>query len=571
MNMNINCSVNEAIKSCKKSFFYIWIFSLFINFLMLIPSLYMLQVYDRVITTKNYHTLAMLSLIVVVLLVFMGGLEWVRNSMLVHICNRIDSSLRKKLYQNCFQLSLITGDITLSYDILKGLDEIRSFVGKPSNFSFFDAPFSLIYIFILFSFNYLLGLIAIFGVAFILIVTFIQEKTTYKSIYKSNKKIRNANTLCDSNFKNVEIIQALGMEEQMQRKWEVLHQEGILHQSKVAFTNSAILAISKSFRIILQSMILGVGAYLVLSQEITPGMMIASSILLSRTLSPIDQIAGNWRCLVSARGRLSQIKDLLNNRYVPQNLFSHTVTKGELEIDNLFVHAAGTKKIAVKGISFGLRSGSSIAIIGPSGSGKSSLVKAILGIWPASSGVVRLDGIDVRTLDKQVLGTHIGYLPQSPELFEGSIAENIARFSSNDEQLIIQAAKMAMVHNLILKLPDGYNTKVGAGGLGLSEGQKQRICLARAIYNIPKLVVLDEPNSNLDEQGVIALNDFIRRIKKAGISIIIISHRSKSLAEIDKVMFLHEGKMKMLGPRDKILSRIRSTDNLSLSSHKDIA
>lgn len=556
MNSKTLSDLKSALLVCKSGFFAVGFFSLFVNFLMLVPSFYMLQVYDRVIATSSHSTLVMLTLILVLLLVTMGILEWVRSRIMVRISTRLDLILGQRLYDASFKQALATGGMQASAQPLNDMTALRQFITGNGLFAFFDAPWLPIYLAVMFLFHPWFGWFAV-GCALILVaLAYLNERLTNATLLEANKQNLAATAFTQKNLRNAEVVESMGMLDMLFQRWKAINHKVLSLQGLASDRGGSIAAFSKTFRLLVQSLILGLGAYLAIEQEITPGLMIAGSILLGRALAPIDQMIGAWKGFSGARGQYARIDELLKKVAAEPERMSLPDPLGEVTAENLVVVPPGSQKPVLAGLNFHVAPGGTVGIIGPSASGKSSLARAILGIWPAAQGKVRLDGADVYSWKRDELGRHIGYLPQDIELFEGSISENIARFGEVDPVAVVDAARLAGVHELILKLPEGYDTIIGATGGGLSGGQRQRIGLARAVYKLPRLIVLDEPNSNLDDVGERALSEALVKLKEAGCTLFVITHRTSVLNVLDKLMVLREGALMMFGPRDQVLAEL---------------
>lgn len=546
--------LQEALLLCKKSFMTAGFFSLFINFLMLVPAIYMLQLYDRVITSGSESTLLMLTLIVLVLFITMGLLEWARSQILVRVSARLETLLSERLYGAAFKQALYSGGEKASSQPIDDLTGLRQFMTGNGLFAFFDAPWLPIYIAVLFMFHVSYGVMAIITVIILSILAVLNEKMTGSKLKKANEQAIVARGLINKNLRNAEVVESMGMLEGIRKRWQEGAQKVLVLQAKASTHAGAITSVSKTFRMLAQSLILGLGAYLALQQEITPGLMIAGSILLGRALAPIDLMISSWKGFVAARGQYERLNSILLKIPADTERMSLPAPSGALDVNGVMVAPPGTRTPVVKGVSFKLNAGESLAIIGPSAAGKSTLARALLGVWPALSGKVRLDGVDVFDWDRKQLGPYIGYLPQDIELFDGTIAENIARFSELDSDKVVAAAKLADVHETILSLPQGYDTVIGSTGGALSGGQRQRIGLARAVFGEPKLILLDEPNSNLDDRGEQALAQALRTLKAKGVTVIVITHRPGVLNELDKVLLMQGGALKAFGPRLEVLN-----------------
>ena len=549
--------LQEVFFLCKKSFMTAGFFSLFINFLMLVPAIYMLQLYDRVLTSGSKSTLLMLTLLVVLLFATMGLLEWVRSQILVRVSARIESLLNERVYAATFKQALQSGGDKATSQPLDDLTGLRQFLTGNGLFAFFDAPWLPIYIAVMFMFHVWYGWMAVAAAVILAGLAVVNEKATNQLLKDANEKSIIARSLVNKNLRNAEVVDSMGMLESIRVRWRESANQVLISQADASSKAGAISSLSKVLRMLFQSLVLGLGAYLVLEQELSPGLMIAGSILLGRALAPIDLMISSWKGFVSARGQYNRLNEMLTKTPKDKESMSLPVPKGLLRAENIMVAPPGTRMPVVKGVSFELLPGESLGIIGPSAAGKSSLARALLGIWPALSGKVRLDGVDIFSWDRQELGPYIGYLPQDIELFDGSVSENIARFGVVDADKVVQAAELAGVHETILKLQEGYDTIIGGSGGVLSGGQRQRIGLARAVYNEPKLILLDEPNSNLDEQGEVALAKALKALKAKGATVIIITHRPGVLNVLDKILLMQGGQMVTFGPREEVLSKLQ--------------
>lgn len=551
-------SLQAALKACKGSFISIGIFSLFVNVLMLVPTFYMLQVYGRVVTSGSESTLVMLTLIMTVLVVTMGALELTRSRIMVRISTRLDVLLSRHVYRASFRRALESGGMDTSTQAMNDLTGLRQFLTGNGLFAFFDAPWLPIYVGIMFVFHPWYGWFAIACAIILLALAVANEKMTGKVLSDANKENIAASLYTSKNLRNAEVIESMGMLGTLMERWGQRQNRVLLLQSVASEKGGLVTYGSKTFRMLVGSLILGLGAYLVINHELNPGMMIAGSVLLGRALAPIDLIIGSWKGFVSARAQYSRLNEILDRQQAEPERMSLPVPEGNVLVENLVVTPPGAKSPVIKGMSFAVPAGAVVGVIGPSASGKSTLARALLGIWAPQHGVVRLDGADVNNWDKGELGPYVGYLPQDIELFEGSVSENIARFGRVDPEKVVLAAKAAGVHEMILLLPDGYDTVIGSEGVSLSGGQRQRIGLARAIYGNPRLIVLDEPNSNLDEVGERALAQAIQRLKETGATVFIITHRTSVLAQLDRLLVMSSGVLSMYGPREAVMAELNA-------------
>lgn len=543
-----------ALKACRRSFVSVGVFSMFINLLMLVPPLYMLQVYDRVITTGSEATLLMLTLLVVFLFIVMGGLEIVRSRILVRVGNRIDTLVSERLYGAMFRKSLLMAGKQTAQP-LNDLTSLRQFLTGNGLFAFFDAPWIPVYIAVLFLFNVWFGVFAIAAAIILMALAIANEYATRGLLAEANGEHIKAQALADSNLRNAEVLHAMGILPGIRSRWQARHREFLLKQSWASDRAGTLSNVSRVLRLMFQSLILGLGALLVLEGSVTPGMMIAGSILMGRALAPIDQMIGAWKGFVSARSAHSRLEGLLEEIPPESERMSLPAPEGRVSVEGIAAGPPGARMSTIRGLNFEVEKGEHIGIIGPSASGKSTFARVLLGIWPAQVGKVRLDGADISQWNRDELGPWIGYLPQDIELFDGTISENIARFGEVDPERVVEAAQRAGVHEMILNQPEGYDTFIAASSGALSGGQRQRIGLARALYGKPRLVVLDEPNSNLDDSGEKALARAIETLKAEGTTLFVISHRTSVLSGMDKLLVLKEGQVSMFGTRDEVLAR----------------
>lgn len=550
----------QALKGVKKHFTYAGIFSACVNLLQLVPILYMLQVYDRVMSSGSYSTLGALTILMIALLMALGAFTWVRSQVLVAASNKIDLLLRERIFNSTFKLALVNAAGKNNIQPLTDLIGLRQFLTSNGVYAFFDAPWFFIYVTVMYLFHPWFGYIAVFAVLVMVALAILTEKATSLKLKDANSAAALANSQLISNMRNAEVIAALGMTDAVRERLMQLNNKALVLQANASKEAGKLGAVSRSFRMIIQSLALGLGAYLALEQEISAGMVIAGSLLLGKALGPIDSLVGNWRSFSAARDQFNRLAKLMDEMPVEPERMRLPAPQGRLTLENVFVTPPGARTPVLRGVSFELQPGDALGIIGPSASGKSTLARTILGIWPTINGKVRLDGADIQTWNRADLGPYIGYLPQDIELFDGTIAENICRFQPADPERIVEAAKMAGVHEMILRQPDGYDTIIGGSGGVLSGGQRQRIGLARAIYGNPRLLVLDEPNSNLDDQGEKELVAAISRIKQTGCTVIIVSHRTMILSVVDKLLLLKEGTVAGFGQRDQVLAALSSPD-----------
>ncbi|PVZ60819.1 type I secretion system permease/ATPase [Pseudomonas sp. B1(2018)] len=551
-------SLQEALRLCRSSFMSVGFFSLFINALMLVPTFYMLQVYGRVVTGGSLTTLAMLTIILTFLLVTMGLLEWVRSRIMVRVSTRLDVLLGRDVYRASFKRALDSAGQDASAQPLSDLTGLRQFMSGNGLFAFFDAPWLPIYIAVLFLFHPWYGWTAIGCALILLALAWINEQSTGKVLAEANKESIGATLQTNKNLRNAEVIESMGMLDSLMSRWSLRHKKVLQLQSRASDRSGIITSISKTFRLLVQSLILGLGAYLAVSHEINPGLVIAGSVLLGRALAPLDLMIGSWKGFIAARSQYARLNGILDQLKAEPERMPLPAPIGHVTVENLTLGAPGAKTAIIKGIGFNAPAGAMIGVVGPSASGKSTLAKALVGVWKPQHGVVRLDTADIANWDKSQLGPHLGYLPQDIELFEGTISDNIARFGVVDPDKVVLAARTASVHEMILMLPDGYDTVIGEGGINLSGGQRQRIGLARAIYGSPRLIVLDEPNAHLDEVGERALALALQQIKLTGATVFVIAHRTSILAQLDRLLVMNAGTISLYGPRDQVLAQLNA-------------
>ncbi|MCK5190622.1 MAG: type I secretion system permease/ATPase, partial [Methylococcales bacterium] len=551
--------LEKALLSCKSSFMSAGFFSLFINLLLLMPAIYMLQVYDRVLSSGSESTLLMLTLILVFLFLIMGGLEWTRSQILIVTSNRLDQLLSGRVFDAMFTQALSSGGRVASAQPLNDLLQLRQFMTGPGLFAFFDAPWMPIYVAVLFLFHPVFGVMAVIAAVILIFMAVWNEYATRGDLQDANGQSMAAQQLAQSNLRNAEAIEAMGMLPRMRERWQEKQLALLALQGRASGKSGMISSMSKTFRLTIQSLALGLGAYLAIHKEITPGLVIAGSILLGRALAPLDQLIVTWRGFLHARvsyQRLGQLLDEIPAKNIPMPL---PAPLGEVSLEKVVIMPPGAVAPIIKGISLNIEAGTQLAIIGPSAAGKSTLARAILGLYQPVEGSVRLDGAEIDQWDREQLGHYIGYLPQDVELLDGSISENIARFSDIDADKVVAAAQAAGIHDMVLHLPEGYDSIIVGNGNILSAGQRQRLGLARALYGNPKIILLDEPNSNLDQVGDQALLDTLTNLKQQGSTVIVITHRSNVLSQVDKIMLLVNGEAALYGARDQVLASLQQS------------
>lgn len=546
----------EILRQFRHTFYKVGVFSFVINLLMLMPSIYMMQVYDRVLASRNGFTLGMLTLIVVGLYVLMSLMEWIRASVLIRVGNQLDMKLSQRTFTAAFERNLHRNGASPA-QATADLANIRQFLTGQGLFAFFDAPWLPIYLIFCFFFHPLLGAIVVVGAAILFFLAYLTEIATREPLAQANQASMQAASFANNNLRNSEVIEAMGMLPAIRQRWYEHHLKILENQTIASDRAAKINAVTKFMRVALQSLALGAGALLAIEDIITPGMMIAASILMGRALQPVELAIGTWKQFISARSAYSRLEEMLQTYPERGEGMPLPPPTGQLILENVVAGAPNAQTPILKGLNFSILAGDVVGVIGPSASGKSTLARLLVGVWQAQGGKVRLDSADIYQWNKDELGPYIGYLPQDIELFEGTIAENIARFGKIDSEAVILAARRAGVHDMILHFPQGYDTQLGTDGGILSGGQKQRIALARALYGDPSLVVLDEPNANLDDVGEEALVHAILDLHQRGKTVVLISHRTSIINAVTKLLVLHEGQMRLYGPRDQVLAALQ--------------
>lgn len=552
--------LKEIIKSTRRAFYFVIVFSCFVNVLMLTVSLYMLQIFDRVFASHSYDTLIYLTIIAIFAIAILAILDYLRSRILLFISHWLDVKMSPEALRRSID-NLLHGD-SYAPQSLRDITVVRTFLSGYGMISLLDSPWVPIYLFVIFLLQPILGIVAVIGAVLLFTLAVINEKRTRDLSLEVNAKGQKIQTQVSATLKNAETIQAMGMLSSIIQRWLTENEEILKLQVDLNQKSGSIIAISKFSRLAIQICMLGVGAYLVIQNELTAGAMIAASIILSRALAPIEQAITVWNQFMTAR----QAYDRLNRYFqVPEQRrgdISLPRPKGYLSVENVSFVPPGSKQYILRNIQFTLAPGEVLAITGPSAAGKTSLARLLVGAYPPTLGNVRLDDADVFAWERTDLGQYMGYLPQYIELFKGTVKENIARMRidpPNDE--IIKAGQNAFAHEMILRLPDGYDTPITESSMNLSAGQRQRIALARAFYGNPQLIVLDEPNSNLDNEGEMALLKAISKAKEEKKTIIFIAHRSAMIGVADKILVLKEGQMLAFGPTKEVIEKLKSEQN----------
>lgn len=522
---------------------------------MLVSPVYMLQIYDRVLTSSSRETLIALTVVAVFLLLCFGGLDWVRQRMMARIALALNFQVLDRVLAGTFQASLQRFRQSVGQPV-RDLEAVRQFISSPPALAFFDSPWVPAFIFVIFMIHPWLGVLAVFSAVVIFGMALLTDWVSRNPYKSAAEHTSSSQRFVENGLRHADVLQAMGMFVGFRRRWRRQNDKAVAFQARGGARLSILLSASKSFRQVVQVGVLGLGAWLVLEQQISPGMMIATSIILGRALQPIEQGISAWRGFVVARQAWHRLNVLLQD--VPSELASGTSLprpEGLLEVESLIAAPPGVMRPVLKGVSFVLKPGSISALVGPSGSGKSTLVRLLVGVWTAQTGNVRLDGAAIGDWSPESRLRHFGYLPQEVELFEGSAAENIARLGEPDDEAVIKAAHCAHCHEMIMRLTNNYGTLIVAGGTNLSAGQRQRVALARALYGDPALVILDEPDANLDTEGQLALAQSLHELAKDGVTVLVVTHNERLLQVVQHVLVLKDGTLVAAGQRDEVLQR----------------
>ena len=548
--------LSRTLWDFRREFAVAGIFSMVANLLMLVPTIYMLQIYDRVMVSQSTGTLLVVSLITLFCFGVLTFSEWSRTRLLVRSGVRLDEMLSKRLFHASYEAYLNPAIANPSRSF-NDLTEVRQFLTGNGIFAFFDAPWVPIYVAVLFMLHPWLGVMALFFGAVQCVLAWWGSNATKPTQATASKAQQEVNGYLQSKFRNAEVVESMGMVGNLYRRWSLRNANAMGESLNAQAVAGRVVAWSKFVRYTQQSLALGGGALLVIQGELSPGAMIAANVLTTRALAPIDLMVGTWSGFLSARDAFGRLRDLLEAHPLRNLKTMNVVPQGDMVVKEVVASAPGREAPILKGVSALFPKGTVTVVLGASGSGKSTFARVLLGIWPHSSGEVLLDGHSVRNWDRMELGPHIGYLPQDIELFDGSIAENIARAGRVDSDKVIAAATASGLHAMILRFPKGYDTPMGEAGGLLSGGQRQRIGLARALYGEPALVVLDEPNANLDDEGENALVRAVQGLKAQGKTVVLISHRPGIVSVADRLLILHEGGVQASGPRDGVLAALQ--------------
>ena len=551
--------LGDALRACRTAFVGVGVMSCMINLLYLTGSLFMLEVYDRVLPSRSVPTLVGLIILASGLYIAQGILDLIRGRILGRVGTSLDEALNARIFDIVVRLPLIVGSRNEGLQPLRDLDNVRSFLGGMGPGAFFDLPWLPFYLAICFAFHVLIGVTALVGAIILATLTVMTEFLSRAPARQALGLAARRNDLASSSRRNAEVLVAMGMSGRLTKRWADANQNYLDGNQRASDVSSGLGAIAKVLRMMLQSAVLAVGAYLVIHQEATAGIIIAGSILSARALAPVDLAIAHWKSFIAARQswhRLNKLLESIPARPTP-TLLQTPASRVSMEAVSIVPPGDRDHRLIVQDVTFGLEAGSGLGIIGPSGSGKSSLVRAMVGVWQPARGKVRIDGAALDQWSSDVLGRYIGYLPQDVELFAGTVAQNICRFDPEaTSDGIIAAAKEAGVHDMIIKMREGYDTQVGEQGAALSAGQAQRVALARALYGNPFLIVLDEPNSNLDTEGDEALTRAIRAARERGAIVVVVAHRPIGIEAVDHLLVLRDGRVQAFGPKETVLAQV---------------
>jgi ATP-binding cassette, subfamily C, bacterial len=548
-------ALDKAMTVVKPALWTAVVFSFFVNILGLTAPLYMMQVYDRVLSSRSITTLVVLTILIAILYFASALLETIRSKLLVRAGVKFDEEINQQTF-SAVQRATLANPSSGHVQALRDTDTVREFFTGAGIISLCDLPWVPIYILIATLLHPWFGILAVISILISGTLAYANDRLTRDRLNDATKANIAANTKATTTFRNAEVLQAMGMVGNLRRQWAVSRIQSLGLQAMASDRAGIVMAAIKFNRMFVQSFVLGLGAYLAIRREVSPGTIIAASIIVGKCIQPVEVAIGNWKGLVTMRSAYDRVQALLQSLPEIGKRIKLPAPKGDLSVENVLVRAPGRDQLILKGVNFRLPAGQVLGVIGPSAAGKSSLARVLVGVWSPAAGAVRLDGAELAHWDPEQLGQHLGYLPQDVELFGGTIAENICRFGEADDEKIVMAAQMADVHDMIQRLPDGYNTQIGDAGASLSGGQRQRIGLARALYGMPALIVLDEPNASLDSAGEQALMNTIVRLKEAGRSVVMITHKTNALSQCDAILVLQDGAVQAYGPRDEIMARI---------------
>jgi PrtD family type I secretion system ABC transporter len=548
-------TLRDLVGGIRRYFIYAGLFSLGINALLLVPAIYMLQVFDRVLSSRSEETLVMLSVAALLALAMMAALDVVRAQLLAACGVVLDRRLGPQVLEGVLaQTARLSGAEHLNG--LRDVATLRNFLVGAGVIALFDAPWLPLFLLLIYLFHPVLGAVALGGAVLMLVLAVLNERMTRTPLEQVLAAGRRAGRFVDAAAGNAEAVNALGMQSAVTRRWQSLNVAALGEQAQASRLGATFSGLTKFTLQFIQMAMLGIGAYLVIVEHLSAGVMIAATLILGRALAPVEMLVAGWRHLVEVRGAWQRLVQLFAANPRSQPGTPLPAPEGRLSAERVVYGFAGAERPALRGVSFELQPGESLGVIGPTAAGKSTLAKLAVGVWKPAAGAVRLDGADVATWEREALGPYIGYVPQAVGLFAGTVADNVARLAQPDGEAVVRAAQRAHAHDMILRLPKGYDTQVGDGGAALSPGQRQRVALARALYGEPRLVVLDEPNANLDAEGDEALLRTLRDLKESRVTVLVVAHRPSLLAGVDKLLVLKDGIAELFGPRAEIMARV---------------
>jgi PrtD family type I secretion system ABC transporter len=548
--------VRQFLKQCRLHFLYAGAFSFFVNVFLLAVPLYTLQVFDRVFSSRSVETLLLITLLAGFALLAMAFLDLLRARLLLAAGATLDRSLGPIVISGLLDEVVRSGGNKGNDVGLRDVAALRAYLTGAGIIALFDAPWAPVFTLIVFLFHPLLGLLATFGAAALFLLAWINNKVTRPSTEEMGSRARAASRYINASIRNAEVVRALGMQEAVTHAWHRLNDGVIAAQLEGGRRGTIVMSLTKFTRLMIQVGMLGLGAYLVIRQQVTSGAMVATTLVLARALGPVEAAIGTWRSFIDARGAYRRLDELINRKEAEAKVMSLPAPEGQVKVEGVVFALTRAEQPILKGVSFELTPGESLGVIGPSAAGKSTLARVLTGIWKPTAGAARLDGADLSAWDRGELSAYLGYLPQDVELFPGTVGENIARMASTNSAAVVRAAQRAGAHEMILRLAKGYDSEVGEGGVLLSAGQRQRVALARALYGDPRLVILDEPNANLDGEGEEALMKALGALSDDGVTVVIISHKPSLLANVNKLLVLNAGRVEMFGPRAEIMARV---------------
>lgn len=548
-------ALGRALRAIRPAFVAVVVFSFFINLLGLNGSLYMMQVYDRVLASRSIETLVLLTLLTGFLYAVWAALEGLRARVLERAGIAFDAHVSADVFDAARRMSLKAPGVGQA-QALRDLDTVRDFYAGAGLTALCDVPWVPIYAICATLLHPYYGLLALASCLVSGLLAVLNDRATRASLAEAGRASIRASAVAQASLRNAEVLKAMGMSAALRQRWTTIHAAAMGFQGRAGDRGAILVGLTRFNRALVQSIVLALGAWLAIHKEISPGMIIAGSILVGRCIQPIEQAVSNWKSVVTMRAAYARLAALLAAAPPPPARLRLPEPRGDVRVEALAVRAPGREAPVLRRIDFRLPPGTALAIVGPTAAGKSSLARALVGVWPAAAGAVRLDGSDLAHWDEEQLGHAIGYLPQDVELFAGTVAQNIARFGAEDDAAVVAAARLSGVHELIQRLPQGYDTQIGEGGAALSGGQRQRIGLARAVYGLPAFVVLDEPNSSLDPAGELALAEALKALKAAGRTVAAVTHRPAALACCDMVLALRDGAVEAFGPRDTVMPRL---------------